>query len=159
MMRKALIPLTLLGIALLVVIVLHVLSTFSSFTMFGLEEEQYKALISDAIFVLALIYALVPLLQTSKKTLKFKEAQYKSLVSDVIFALTFCFALIPLLETTRNRRKLQQEDAKTLIMDNRCFRCGHKWRPKNIDVASSVCPNCYSPYWDRPRRKRQNSAI
>ena len=33
-----------------------------------------------------------------------------------------------------------------------CERCGHKWIPKNKEYPT-VCPNCKSPYWDRPRKK------
>lgn len=41
-----------------------------------------------------------------------------------------------------------------------CKRCGHKWVPRISSPA--VCPNCHSPYWNRPlssgkatRRKRR----
>ena len=152
MKRKVLITLIILGILLFGIITLHILSAFYSFTL-RLKEEQYKAILSDAILILALIFALFPLLQSSKKTLKLEEAQYKSLVSDVISVLIFCFAFVPLLEASRNKTKLRQAGSKTLIMGNRCFRCGHEWRPKNIEMTSSVCPNCYSPYWNRPRIK------
>jgi predicted Zn-ribbon and HTH transcriptional regulator len=38
-----------------------------------------------------------------------------------------------------------------------CKRCGHKWIPRISSPA--VCPNCHSPYWDKPiqtkkRRKK-----
>ena len=29
-----------------------------------------------------------------------------------------------------------------------CKRCGHKWVPRISSPA--VCPNCHSPYWNRP---------
>lgn len=35
-----------------------------------------------------------------------------------------------------------------------CFRCGHKWHPRSEEYPK-VCPKCKSPYWDRPRRKKQ----
>jgi len=41
--------------------------------MFGLEEEQYKVLVSDAILVLAFGFALVPLFQISQNTRKLRK--------------------------------------------------------------------------------------
>ncbi len=70
MTKKVIFTLIVLGILLFGVIVLHVLSILSSFTLFGLEEEQYKALVSDAILVLAFGFALVPLFQASQNTRK-----------------------------------------------------------------------------------------
>jgi len=32
-----------------------------------------------------------------------------------------------------------------------CERCGHKWLPRR-EEKPRVCPNCNSPYWDRPRQ-------
>ncbi len=73
MTKKVVITLIVLGILLFVVIVLHVLSIFSSFTLFGLEEEQYKVLVADAILALAFVMALVPLLQMRKSLRKLRE--------------------------------------------------------------------------------------
>jgi len=73
MTRKVIIPLIVLVFLLLVVIGLHVLSTFYSFTLFGLEEEQYKALVSDAIFLLAFVIALIPLFQVWQNTRKLRQ--------------------------------------------------------------------------------------
>lgn len=72
MTKKVAITLIVLGILLLVVIVLHVLSVFSSFTL-GLKEEQYKALVSDAVIVFAFAFALVPLFQVSQNTRKLRQ--------------------------------------------------------------------------------------
>lgn len=36
-----------------------------------------------------------------------------------------------------------------------CERCEHKWIPRGKE-APKVCPNCKSPYWDTPRRKKKN---
>lgn len=34
----------------------------------------------------------------------------------------------------------------------RCFRCGHEWVPKRKEEPR-VCPNCHSPYWNKPRKE------
>lgn len=34
----------------------------------------------------------------------------------------------------------------------RCLRCGHEWIPKRKEEPR-VCPNCKSPYWNKPRKK------
>jgi Zn finger protein HypA/HybF involved in hydrogenase expression len=34
-----------------------------------------------------------------------------------------------------------------------CERCGHKWITRSEDIPK-VCPNCKSPYWDIPRKKK-----
>ena len=135
MKRKVVITVIVLGILLFGVIMLHVLSAFSSFTL-GLKEEQYKVLVSDAILVLAVIFALAPLFQVSRKVKKLRQV-------------------------SKNTRKLRREvagvvigGAYVLIKGHRCHRCGYEWRPKNMDVGSRICPICKSPYWDRPRRKR-----
>ena len=33
-----------------------------------------------------------------------------------------------------------------------CERCGHKWIPRGKEEPS-VCPNCKSPYWNKPRKR------
>jgi hypothetical protein len=38
-----------------------------------------------------------------------------------------------------------------------CERCSHRWYPKNQDFLPAVCPKCKSPYWNRKRRKKDNS--
>lgn len=32
-----------------------------------------------------------------------------------------------------------------------CERCSHNWRPKGQNPPK-YCPNCNSPYWNKPRR-------
>ena len=78
MTRKVIILTIVLGSLLLVVIALHIFSIFSSFTLFGLKEEQYKTLVSDAIFVLAFAVALVPLIQASQNTGKLRQELKKA---------------------------------------------------------------------------------
>jgi hypothetical protein len=39
------------------------------------------------------------------------------------------------------------------VMGYRCERCAHEWVPRcDLTVQPRVCPKCFSPYWDRPRR-------
>lgn len=132
MKRKVVITVLVLGILLFGVIMLHVLSAFSSFTL-GLKEEQYKVLVSDAILVLAVVFALAPLFQVSKKARKLRREVAVVVIAGV-------YVLIA--------------GANVLITGNRCYRCGYEWRSKNMDVGSRICPICKSPYWNRPRRKR-----
>lgn len=72
MTKKVIILLIVLGILLFGVIALHILSVFSSFTL-GLKEEQYKVLVSDAIFLLAFVIALIPLFQVWQNTRKLRQ--------------------------------------------------------------------------------------
>ncbi len=44
-----------------------------------------------------------------------------------------------------------------LIRGRRCYRCGHEWRPRDINVGPKICPDCKSPYWDKQRRKRKDN--
>jgi Zn finger protein HypA/HybF involved in hydrogenase expression len=39
----------------------------------------------------------------------------------------------------------------------RCERCEHEWIPHNIEVEPTVCPKCKSPYWNKPRKKRNSN--
>lgn len=32
-----------------------------------------------------------------------------------------------------------------------CFRCGHQWYPRDPQMHETICPQCKSPYWDKPR--------
>ena len=132
MTRKVVITLIALSALLVGVVVLHILSAFSSFSL-GLKEEQYKVLVSDAILALAIVFVLAPLFQVSKK--------------------------VKNLQQVSKMKKLRREVADVLItganvpiIGNRCLRCRYEWRPKNIDVVSSICPNCKSPYWYMARR-------
>lgn len=33
-----------------------------------------------------------------------------------------------------------------------CLRCGHAWTPRSAEPPAR-CPECDSPYWNRPRRQ------
>lgn len=37
-------------------------------------------------------------------------------------------------------------------MGCRCERCEHEWIPRRAARDPRVCPNCKSPYWNRPRK-------
>lgn len=36
-----------------------------------------------------------------------------------------------------------------------CKRCGHNWSPRKPNRKPKVCPNCKSPYWDKPRKNKK----
>lgn len=36
----------------------------------------------------------------------------------------------------------------------KCERCEHSWIPKKKSYPI-ICPNCKSPYWNKPRRKKK----
>ncbi len=40
--------------------------------------------------------------------------------------------------------------AYIMIRGHKCYRCGHEWRPVDLNVTPRVCPKCKTPYWDRP---------
>ena len=46
---------------------------------------------------------------------------------------------------------------KLTVMGYRCERCEHEWVPRE-EQPPRVCPRCKSPYWDRPRQKKQGKA-
>ena len=37
--------------------------------------------------------------------------------------------------------------ANVLIIGHKCFRCGHKWVPRQENYEPEICPSCKSPYW------------
>ena len=39
----------------------------------------------------------------------------------------------------------------------KCERCGHVWVPRNRDKLPLVCPKCKSPYWDKPKTKKEEA--
>jgi predicted Zn-ribbon and HTH transcriptional regulator len=38
-----------------------------------------------------------------------------------------------------------------------CKRCGHKWVPRIPNPP--LCPNCHSPYWNRPKDNNSGGRI
>jgi len=61
------------------------------------------------------------------------------------------------MELERVGKKDKEAGAYVLIEGHRCHRCGHEWRPKNIEVIPVACPNpkCHSPYWKQPRQRKK----
>ena len=45
---------------------------------------------------------------------------------------------------------------KVYILANKCCRCKHTWIPR-VKNKSKVCPKCKSPYWDKPRKNKNNN--
>jgi len=41
---------------------------------------------------------------------------------------------------------------KVKVTTLKCKRCHHGWVPRTTNVT--ICPNCKSPYWNQPRRRR-----
>src|SRR5438067_1617773 len=39
------------------------------------------------------------------------------------------------------------------VMGYRCERCEHEWVTRHPDEIPWVCPECKSPYWNRPRTR------
>lgn len=44
---------------------------------------------------------------------------------------------------------------RPLFPQHECKRCGHRWVPRT-EEQPLTCPNCRSPYWDRPRKNNQD---
>lgn len=42
---------------------------------------------------------------------------------------------------------------QVVISELECLRCDHKWYPRKPGLPAT-CPNCRSPYWNRPRRNQ-----
>jgi len=43
---------------------------------------------------------------------------------------------------------------KIWILGNKCYRCEHEWKPREIEDVPKVCPLCKSPYWDIPKKEK-----
>lgn len=37
----------------------------------------------------------------------------------------------------------------------KCKRCKHEWWPRTPELPE-ICPNCKSPYWNKPRQRKSN---
>ncbi|HCE95608.1 MAG TPA: hypothetical protein DER04_02430 [Holosporales bacterium] len=52
-------------------------------------------------------------------------------------------------------KKAQMEEGvgeRILILGHKCHRCGHAWRPYDLEQSPIVCPKCKSPYWKNPKK-------
>lgn len=56
---------------------------------------------------------------------------------------------------------------KITVIGYRCERCGHEWIPRlsledlksgKVDEAPVICPKCKSPYWDRPKKDKDETS-
>jgi len=56
------------------------------------------------------------------------------------------------------QKKLGDSGHKVPILGNKCYRCGHEWRPYDVDVKPRVCPKCKNAYWDRPKKIAEQPA-
>jgi len=45
---------------------------------------------------------------------------------------------------------------KKTVWHWKCERCNHEWAPKG-DAEPKFCPNCKSPYWNKPRQNQRRS--
>ena len=60
-------------------------------------------------------------------------------------------------EATEELSDVSATMSVALTSGDRCYRCGYTWKAKSKTIPL-ICPRCKSPYWDRPRRKRKDSA-
>lgn len=49
--------------------------------------------------------------------------------------------------------KKEEFGVNVLILGHRCYRCKHAWVPRDIGEIPTICPNCKSPYWNKPKTK------
>lgn len=40
------------------------------------------------------------------------------------------------------------------VYECQCERCGHKWITRSEELPI-VCPNCKSPYWNKPKQENK----
>ena len=57
---------------------------------------------------------------------------------------------MPPMGITYGQEKEMTETTQDTIRQQECLRCGHSWWPRSTE-RPIICPNCKSPYWDRPR--------
>lgn len=59
-------------------------------------------------------------------------------------------------EATEELSDVTASMSVAIIEKSRCYRCGYIWESKS-KKSPAICPRCKSPYWDRPRRKREDN--
>lgn len=57
--------------------------------------------------------------------------------------------------TSTSKGKEEKAGYKVYILGNKCYRCGHEWRPRDVDVKPEVCPNCKNPYWYKAKKNNK----
>ena len=62
------------------------------------------------------------------------------------------------MHTTKHNPKTYNfmQTIKIIRKGFKCGRCEHEWVPNNINTPPIVCPNCKSPYWNKPRKNNLN---
>lgn len=55
-----------------------------------------------------------------------------------------------------NIMKKEGFGANVLIIGHKCYRCGHKWVPREEGYIPEICPSCKSPYWKKPKERFLN---
>jgi len=48
-----------------------------------------------------------------------------------------------------------QKLRKVTIDGLHCYRCGYNWKPRPGTKKVRTCPECKSPYWDKPKREKK----
>jgi DNA-directed RNA polymerase subunit RPC12/RpoP len=44
-------------------------------------------------------------------------------------------------------------------LDLKCLRCDHEWLRRNLTKLPVHCPECNSPYWNKPRNGAKRERI
>lgn len=52
-----------------------------------------------------------------------------------------------------NKEMKEGFGANCWIIGHRCYRCSHKWIPREEKEAPQICPKCKSPYWQKPKTR------
>lgn len=37
----------------------------------------------------------------------------------------------------------------------KCERCDYEWKPRQLEPKPIVCPECKSPYWNKPKKVKE----
>jgi len=48
-----------------------------------------------------------------------------------------------------------KEGYNVWIKGNKCYRCGHEWKPRDLKEKPEVCPKCKNPYWNKPLKNKK----
>lgn len=55
------------------------------------------------------------------------------------------------MEKENKSMKREGFGVKVDIKGNRCSRCGYEWVPHDFNDIPETCPQCRSPYWNKPK--------
>lgn len=59
-----------------------------------------------------------------------------------------------ILSNVKNISDVDMSQIKISVNGFKCERCKYEWIPRKKDYPR-VCPNCKSPYWDKPRQNKK----